>query len=121
MRISDRGSAVVEFLLLILPLGLVWSATTQVVWFAYAKTQARIIATVSAFALAQPDSEMDEVSNSARVELVHRLGDGTYRLENFSGNGLSEVVLAVKFPQPLGLAIFGAPEIKVRTHSANEI
>jgi hypothetical protein len=112
---------VVEFLLLVIPIASLSSATIGVGWFAYAKTEARILASESAFLLTQPDSEPNDVILGIGTQLDRRLGAVRYKLEHFSGNGLREVALSLKLPSPIGVFSLGLPEIKVITHAANEI
>ena len=79
MRTSERGSAVAEFLLLVLPLIGLASSTVGVCWYAFAKAQLTQIAAEAAMQAAQPDSTSVEVYGSVRLKLKQRLG-----IENFS-------------------------------------
>ncbi|MCX6485226.1 MAG: hypothetical protein NTX78_01055 [Rhodoluna sp.] len=121
MRTSDRGSAVVEFLLLVFPIGLLSTATIGVGWFSFAKTELRVIASEVTFQLAQPDSDIREFLVTVDTKMFRTFGNLDYRVQYFSANGLSEVVLSLPLVRSFGILGGITPQLKVQTHAANEI
>lgn len=102
-------------------MGLFCAATMSVGWFSFAKTELRVIASEVNFQLAQPDSDIREFLVTVDTKMFRNFGILDYRVEHFSANGLSEVILSLPLGRTFGILGGIAPQLKVETHAANEI
>ena len=103
------------------PIGLLSTATISVGWFSFAKTELRVIASEVNFQLAQPDSDIREFLVTVDTKMFRAFGNLDYRVEHFSANGLSEVILSLPLGRSFGILGGITPQVKVQTHAANEI
>ena len=120
LRRSDNGSAVVEFLLILFPLGALAGATVGSGWLYFAATEVRVIAAESAWQLAEGDTEQAEVQASAAGALAKSLGANRISFESDKADGVSAirvVVDSITLPGGLGIS---SPEFRVTAHAANE-
>lgn len=96
------------------------SSTLGVSWFAYVKTQARVIAAKSAFALSQPDSDPSEARSLAQSAFLSQLGMANVRVGAEVFGSISEIRINASttgFAGPVGLPF---PELAVITHEVLE-
>lgn len=106
MRTSDRGSAVVEFLLLVLPLVGLAGATGGVVWYSFASAQLSQVAAEAAMMAAEPDSTNAEVFAAVGEKLQNRLGISSFSMSTdrtLDTLSLSLNLPALEFLGPMGL------------------
>ena len=108
MRTSDRGSAVAEFVFLLLPLIGLASSTICVAWYSFAKVQLIQIASEGAMQLAEPDSTEGEVRETVSKKLEQRLAVKEFALTSQVAGGVATVNLelpqfSLLFPMSLVL------------------
>jgi Flp pilus assembly protein TadG len=120
LRTSEKGSAVVEFLLLVIPMLFLISSTFGVSWYAYVKTQARVIAAKSAFHLSQPDSDSNEVSIRALSDFSSQLGMANVRVAAEVFGSLSEIRITSSAHAFSGFPGLTFPELAVTSHEFME-
>jgi hypothetical protein len=96
LRTSDRGSAVVEFLLLVLPLVGLAGGTCGVVWYSFAKAQLSQVAAEAAMMAAEPDSSNSEVFASVGENLQNRLGISNFSMS--TDRSLDNLSLSLNLP-----------------------
>lgn len=111
MRTSDRGSAVVEFLLLVLPLIGLGVSTLGVVWYSFAKAQLSQIAAEAAMMAAEPDSSKLEVSEAVAAALHKRLNVDVFNMDSISTNGVLSLTIELPPTQFLGPMALVFPEL----------
>lgn len=96
------------------------SSTLGVSWFTYVKTQARVIAAKSAFALSQPDSDPSEASALAQSEFSSQLGMANVRVGAEVFGSISEIRISASTTEFAGLAGLPFPELAVTSHEVVE-
>jgi Flp pilus assembly protein TadG len=119
LQTSERGSAVAEFLFLLLPMILCIGSTAQVSWVSFAKSQLRVIAATSAFQASQPDSDQNQVVDEVRATALQRLNlSPAARLDTHSG--FARVELQVDGWALLGFSLVAAPTMSVTGYAVQE-
>jgi hypothetical protein len=121
LRTSEKGSAVVEFLLLVIPMLFLISSTASVSWYAYVKTQARVIAAKSAFQLSQPDGDPNEVSIRTLSDFSSKLGMANVRVAAEVFGSLSEIRITPSSHALAGFSGLTFPELVVTSHEVMEL
>jgi Flp pilus assembly protein TadG len=96
LRTSDRGSAVVEFILLVIPLVGLSAGTIGVTWFAFAKAQLQEVAYEAALQLSEPDSNQTEVYQATSEKVTKRLGITAMSLKLDQTEGMASVSLELE-------------------------
>lgn len=86
---------VVEFLLLLLPLTGLASATVGVSWYSFAKAQLTQIAAEGAMQAAEPDTALAEVHDSISQKLKNRIGVTNFTLDLSNNAGLTSLGIEV--------------------------
>ena len=120
MRISERGSAVAEFIFLVLPLLGLAGSTIGVSWYAFSKAQLIQITSEAAMQLAQADSNQEEVKQVVSQKLRERLGATSFSLAGFVEGGVATVNVELsqsELPVPFSLVF---PELSAVSHAAAE-
>jgi hypothetical protein len=120
LQTSERGSAVAEFLLLVVPLIVCVSSTVQVSWAGYTKTQLRLEAAYAAFEAGQPDTELQNLIHKVSADLVARVNSKSVPIIK-NQNGLSSVEIRIPTWNALGFLNVFAPSMVVTSHAASEI
>jgi Flp pilus assembly protein TadG len=113
LRTSEKGSALVEFILLVLPMFGLAAATVGVTWFAFAKAQLVQISNDLAMQQAEPDTNSAELLSTAAAEVKERLGLTDFAMTNSLLNGVSSVGLEVPAQQFLGPFSLVLPPLSV--------
>ena len=113
MRTSDRGSAVVEFLLLVLPLVGLASGTCGVVWYSFAKAQLIQVAAEAAMMAAEPDSSNDEVLAAVDFNVRNRLGISNFSMNTNKSSGVLSLSINLPVLEFLGPMAMVFPELSV--------
>jgi Flp pilus assembly protein TadG len=119
LQTSERGSAVAEFLFLVIPLIICLSASAQVSWTSYSKTQLRVEAATAAFEAGQPDSDLSNIQQKVKANVAARLKACSSPVVN-AQNGLSRVEIKLPAWNVLGLLNVFVPSITVSSHAVNE-
>lgn len=119
MQTSERGSAVAEFLFLVIPLVVCISGSAQVSWVSYSKTQLRVEAATAAFEAGQPDSDLSNIQQRVKANVASKLKTSTVPAVNVQ-NGLSQVEIKLPAWNVLGLPNVFVPFIVVSSHAVNE-
>jgi hypothetical protein len=120
LRTSEKGSAVVEFLLLVIPMLFLISSTASVSWYAYVKTQARVIAAKSVFHLSQPDGDPNEVRIRTLSEFSSKLGMANVHVAAEFFGSLSEIRITSSSQALAGFSGLSFPELAVTSHEVME-
>lgn len=117
---SSRGSAVVEFLLVSLPMLAITSSTIGLSWFAFEKVSLRVLSMESAWRFSQPDFEQADLHEYLAEKLLGQTGMNRFSLDATKKDGVASVSLLVdQFALPGGLAL-SAPELKLSSHAPLE-
>jgi hypothetical protein len=105
--------------MLVLPIVLCISATAQVSWVSFAKSQLRVIAATSAFEASQPDTDRSSVLEGARASALQRLNiSPTSMLE--AQNGLTRIELKLDSWSFSSASQVFAPAIEVSGYAVIE-
>ena len=99
---SSRGSAVVEFLLVSLPMLAITSSTIGLSWFAFEKVSLRVLSMESAWRFSQPDFEQAALHEYLAEKLLGQTGMNRFSLDATTdwsyGNSFSLSVYPAEFP-----------------------
>lgn len=105
--------------MLVLPILLCISATAQLSWVSFAKSQLRVIAATSAFEASQPDSDRNTVIEETRVRALQRLNITSNAMLEIQ-NGVTRIDLQLPGWSFLGNPLFSAPAIEVSGYAVFE-
>jgi Flp pilus assembly protein TadG len=93
LRTSERGSAVAEFIFLVLPLVGLTGTVTSVTWYAFAKAQLAEISAEAALQLAEADSSVAEVKAEVAEKMLNRLNSVDFSFAGEVAGGVANVNL----------------------------
>ncbi|MEN9749792.1 MAG: hypothetical protein RL149_870 [Actinomycetota bacterium] len=110
----------VEFLLVLLPMIAIASATLGLSWFAFERVALRVLSIEAAWRLSQPDFEQADLHDYLAGEMLRQTGMNRFSLIGEKGGGIASVsILVDEFALPGGLGI-SAPELKLSSHAPVE-
>ena len=121
MRTSERGSAVAEFIFLVLPLIGVAGSTVGISWYSFAKAQLIQITSEAAMQLAQPDSTEEEVRQVAGTKIAQRLATSEFTLNSSVTEGIATVNIELRQLKLLAPFSLVFPELSVVSHAPTEV
>ena len=117
---SSRGSAVVEFLLVLLPMIAIASSTIGLSWFAFERVSLQVLSVESAWRFSQPDFEQADLNEFVSNELLKQTGMNRFSLDAEKANGVSSVSILVDQIALSGGLSLNAPELKMSSHAPLE-
>lgn len=106
----------VEFLVLILPLFGLASATLGVTWYSFARAQLAQVANEAAMQSAEPDSTNSEVFEDVQQKLKMRLGVKSFSMTASSTLGSRSTSIDLPAAQFLGPLSLVFPNLSVVSH-----
>lgn len=118
MRRSETGSAVSEFLLLMIPLTALAGASISIAWYGFAKVQLGIVAQETAWLAALPDVDAAEVEDFATERVSARLGMTRLQVTSNRSSELSEVSILIDGFTLSNLLSVVVPESPMVAHAA---
>ncbi|MFM2024067.1 MAG: hypothetical protein RLZZ56_80 [Actinomycetota bacterium] len=89
-------------------------------WYAYVKTQARVIAAKSVFHLSQPDGDPNEVRIRTLSEFSSKLGMANVHVAAEFFGSLSEIRITSSSQALAGFSGLSFPELAVTSHEVME-
>ena len=102
-----------------MPMVLCLSATAQVSWVSFAKSQFRVLAATSAFEASQPDSNKSNLVEVVRANALQRLNLSPSVIFE-TQNDLARVELLVEGWKLPGLSLISAPTLVVSGYAVTE-
>jgi hypothetical protein len=117
LRTSERGSAVVEFLLLILPMLGLTAGSIGVSWFAFSKVQLQEVAQELAVFHSEPDTDEVELNSFAAQLIGQRFGRLDFHLTAIPGSVAIDVP-ASELGGPFALVL---PNISAESHVPQQL
>ena len=110
-----------EFLLLIVPMFGLASATIGIAWYGFAKSQLTQIAAESALVASKPDSSEVEVQEGIGEKLSSRLGVTNFLSRTTNVDGIASVSIELPDLQFLGPLSLVFPGLSVVSYAPSEI